>query len=355
MTTRVDQFLPILVDRDAVGRHVLAVDRLLTEHGIETAVYAGSADAAVAERVRPVSEWQPRADAIALYHVATGSPIVDQLLASDQRLVLDHHNITPPHFFSLWSAEMAQGSAWGVRQLHQLAPRAELGIGDSTFNEEQLAAAGCPTTTVAPILFDPASIGRDGAAAADIDRLRHDGPVWLFVGRLAPNKAQHDIIRAFAIHRHHHGGDAVLRLVGGASPPAYERALRSLVHSLDLDGSVEITGSVSGAELAAHYATADVFVCLSRHEGFCVPILEAFHHGVPVVALRSSAVTETVGSGGLLLDAPDPLLVAAAVDTVVADRARHASLAARGTARLGQLSLDASSSRFLDALSSVGL
>lgn len=355
MSTRVDQFLPILVDRDAVGRHVLAVDDLLRSHGVESTIYAGSADAAVADRVRPLAEWQPNPDAIALYHVATGSPIVDQLLAADQRLVLDHHNITPPHYFSLWSPEMAQGSAWGRRQLHHLAPRAVLGIGDSTFNATELAAAGCAATTVAPILFDPATLGVDTPSDADLRRLTTDATVWLFVGRLAPNKAQHDIIRAFAAHRARYGTGAVLRLVGGASPPTYERALRDLIAEMGVEDAVEISGSVTSSSLAAHYATADAFVCLSRHEGFCVPLLEAFHHRVPVVALRSSAVTETVGDGGVLLDSADPLLVAAAVQVVTSDPGRRDRVAECGTARLRELGPETSSRRFLDALATVGV
>jgi len=349
VTSRIDQFLPILIGRDAVGQHAVAVQGLLRDAGIASTIYTGSAEGGFDHDVRPFGEWRPDPDSIAMYHVATGSPIADHLVEVAPRIVLDHHNITPPHHFALWSPEMVQGSAWGVRQLHQLAGRAELGVGDSSFNAAELASAGCAHTTVAPILFDPASLG---SGVSDLD-LTSPAPVWLFVGRLAPNKAQHDVIRAFARYRAVHAPDAVLRLVGMASPPNYGDALHRIVDEIGLQDAVEITGRVTDEELGAHYRAADVFVCLSRHEGFCVPVLEAFHHGLPIVALRSSAVTETIGDGGILLDTAEPDLVAAAAHLVVTDPLARDVVVERGTRRLATFDPATTRQRFLDALSSV--
>ena len=142
---------------------------------------------------------------------------------------------------------------------------------------------------------------------------------WLFVGRLAPNKAQHDIVKAFAAYRRFHNPDARLHLVGGGREDGYARTLRRFVHALGLDDAVTLTGGVSPAELVAYYRAADVFVVCSEHEGFCVPLLEAMHHRVPIVAFASTAVPETLGDAGLLLDVKDPCTVAAAVDRVVTD------------------------------------
>ncbi len=349
MTPRIDQFLPILIGRDAVGQHALAVQSLLHEAGVASTIYTGSSERGFDVDVRPFGEWDPNPRDVAMYHVATGSPIADRLASSAPRLVLDHHNITPPHHFAMWSSEMAQGSAWGVRQLHALARRAELGLGDSAFNAAELDAAGCDRTDVAPILFDPTTLG----VASDEPALSDAGPIWLFVGRLAPNKAQHDVIRAFARYRATHAPDATLRLIGMASPPAYEQALRRLIADVGLAHSVELTGRVTDDELGAHYRAADVFVCLSRHEGFCVPILEAFHHGLPVVALRSSAVTETVGDGGVLVDSSDPDLVAAAAHLLVSDPLARQVVVDRGTRRLHDFSPGVTRDRFLDALTPV--
>ena len=66
--------------------------------------------------------------------------------------------------------------------------------------------------------------------------------------------------------------------------------------------NVIFTGSVSQEALAAYYQNADLFMIMSEHEGFCVPILEAFYSGVPVIAFDSSAIRETMGGCGLLVN-----------------------------------------------------
>ena len=72
---------------------------------------------------------------------------------------------------------------------------------------------------------------------------------------------------------------ARLRLVGGPSARIPKAVERSPTSSASRCG--EFAGSVSHEELIAYYAAADVFVCLSNHEGFCVPLLEAMYHRSP--------------------------------------------------------------------------
>ena len=121
----------------------------------------------------------------------------------------------------------------------------------------------------------------------------------MFVGRVAPNKAQHDVVKAFAWYRRVFDAEASLTLVGGVSAGSYWSALERFVDGLGLSGVVRLAGSVSDVELEGLYRSADVFVCLSEHEGFCVPLLEAMAHGVPVVAFGAAAVPETLGDAGL--------------------------------------------------------
>ena len=134
------------------------------------------------------------------------------------------------------------------------------------------------------------------------------------MGRVAPNKCQHDVVGAFAVYRRVFDPQAHLTLVGGGTSPNYLAAVHRLIGELDLGDSVEILSGVGDAELLAHWAVADVFVCMSEHEGFCVPILEAMELGVPVVAYGAAAVPETLGGAGIVLDDKDPLEVAKAVD-----------------------------------------
>ena len=154
------------------------------------------------------------------------------------------------------------------------------------------------------------------------------GADWLFVGRVTPNKCQHDVVKAFAAYRRLHDPQARLHLVGGvASSPTRRLCARSCAASSSTD-CVDLTGPVSAGGLAAYYRNADVFVCLSEHEGFCVPLLESMHHHVPVVAFAATAVPETLDGAGICLPDKAPAVVAAGGASC-----RHRRRAARQAAR----------------------
>jgi glycosyltransferase involved in cell wall biosynthesis len=85
--------------------------------------------------------------------------------------------------------------------------------------------------------------------------------------------------------------------------------LCQLVRELRVD-EVVFTGQVDDDELYAYYRLADVFLCLSEHEGFGVPLQEAMLFGLPVIAYDAGAVRETLRGGGLLLQDKTPELVA---------------------------------------------
>jgi glycosyltransferase involved in cell wall biosynthesis len=175
----------------------------------------------------------------------------------------------------------------------------------------------------------------------------------LFVGRLAANKAQHDIVKAFAAYRQFHDQRARLHLVGGGGDDPYGRTLRRFVEALGLQDAVTLTGGVSAAQLAAYYATADVFVVCSEHEGFCVPLLEAMHNRVPIVAYGATAVGETLARAGVVLPTKAPSVVAAAVARVVDDAALRGTLVDAGVERLGDFALERTRGKFWSAIEQV--
>jgi glycosyltransferase involved in cell wall biosynthesis len=200
------------------------------------------------------------------------------------------------------------------------------------------------------VLVDVAALDDVDVDAEAEERLAAGSTAWLFVGRVAPNKAHQDLVKAFAAYRRAYQPDAVLRIVGPPSSEAYSKALHAFVGALGLADAVDFTGPVSETALAAHYRAADVFVCVSDHEGFCVPLLEAMHHRLPVVAYASSAVPETLGRAGLVLESKAPTTVAAAVHRVVTDEGLRSGLVAAGTRRLADFDLAVTSGRMADAL-----
>ncbi|HEY1739207.1 MAG TPA: glycosyltransferase [Acidimicrobiia bacterium] len=336
----------------AIGAHVLAVH--------ETLCGAGVASRVLADDIRPglppiasdaralLDDPSPVAGTVLVYHAAMGTPMGDELLLRREPIVLAHHNMTPPEFFDAWDPGLAENLEVGERQVVRLARRSVLGIGDSTFNAEQLAAAGCPRTVTVPV-FVPSLRTPSPARVAEL-RAGGAGHDWLFVGRVAPNKCIHDLVDAFAAYRRVYEPAARLRVVGSTAMARYAATVQRMADHLGVGGAVELTGSVDDDTLAAHYAAADVFACCSEHEGFGVPLVEAMSASLPVVAYRAGAVAETVGAAAVVLDRKAPLTVATAVARVLGDdKLREANVAA-GRWRAAELDRDHTASRLLAEL-----
>ena len=349
----IHQFVPWL-EPGATGTHTVEVQRLLRDMGIESEIFTEKAVGPYESLGKRHTEYagmgaKERKGDVVIYQMGIGSVVGDYLLQRSEPLALNYHNITPSEFFDAWEPGLGHGSAWGRKQLPELARRCDLGIAVSRFNEMDLQATGFRKTAVAPILIDLAELERQPDPAVE-ETLRAakqaGGTDWLFVGRVAPNKAQHDIIKAFAAYRRHLDPKARLHFVGGSASPAYSEVLEDFADALGVKTAVDFAGPVSDAAKASYYNTADVFVCLSDHEGFCVPLLEAWHHDLPVVAFRAAAIPETVGDAALLLPTKSPTTVAMAANRIVTDKVVRDGLIAAGRARLATFSLPAARARF---------
>jgi len=236
----VHQFLPTF-ERGAVGAHALLARAVLRTAGHDSEIYAAEVHPSVAgEGARLLRQYRGGADTL-VYQMAIGSVTADAVLARREPLVVNHHNMTPARYFAGWEPVAAQGVAWGLGQLRELAARAALGVAVSHFNEADLIDAGFARTTVVPYLLDLRSLD----VTADPSIARTDATTWLFVGRLAPNKAQHDLVKAFAAYRRFHDPTARLALVGGGVDSAYGRTLDRFVHALGLDDAISMPGAVS--------------------------------------------------------------------------------------------------------------
>ena len=327
----VHQVVPSLLAGDAVGTHVLGLQQGLRQRGIVSDVFAEATIAETEALARPAAELldgdrQP--GTVLLYHFASGSGLADRLAERPEPLVVVSHNVTPPHLMAAWDPEVAWELVWARRQLAELAGRAELGIGVSEFNAADLRRVGYRRVAVAPVAIEPARwpSGTTGA---------HTGaPVVLYVGRVAPNKGLLELVAALGVLRRVVPDVRVVIVGSTESVPAYSRAVRSLASDLGVEEAVTLTGRLDDAGLAAAYASADVLCSLSVHEGFGVPLLEAMHAGVPVVARAAAAVPETAGGAALLLPDAEPSLVATALHRVLTDDDLSARLVEAGHRRV---------------------
>jgi glycosyltransferase involved in cell wall biosynthesis len=246
-------------------------------------------------------------------------------------MALVYHNITPPDYFLGIHKDLVRLCYRGRRELTAYVDRCDLALGDSEYNRGELAALGFAPTAVLPVVPDFTHL--DGAPDRRLAATFDDG--WtnvLFVGRVIPNKKFENLIRAFHVYRTRLNPRSRLLLVG--SYGGFERYLAMLHGLIGRLGTPDVSflGHVSNEELTAVYDIADLFLCASEHEGFCVPIIEAFHKRVPVLAYASTAVPATMDGGGVLYDDPDPGRVAELMLAMTDPGVEDAVLAAQDSA-----------------------
>jgi glycosyltransferase involved in cell wall biosynthesis len=176
----------------------------------------------------------------------------------------------------------------------------------------------------------------------------------LFVGRIAPHKRHEDLIRVFLHLKRTVRPDSRLLLVGSTrGTESYGESLRAYVDRLGLS-DVVFAGHVGSAAWVAYYRCASVYLSMSAHEGFGVPLLECMHFGVPIVAYKAAAVPETLGGAGLLLTARNYAATAELLSLVDEDLDLRAQVVARQRERLRDFLPDRVRDRLVELLQDLG-
>lgn len=345
---------------DAISDHALEIDAWLRAHGYQADIFAQHIAPEMVGRVRLDREYVAYLDAaddLLIYHYSIYTPNTRLFQASRGRRVLVYHNVTPAHFFYAWDPAQAAQCDVGRRVLGQLTD-CDLALGDSEFNRQELVQAGFAAeyTGVLPIFlsrhrFEPSDVNQALQA-----RLRSGGLVnWLTVGRIVPNKAIEDIIRAFYVYNRTLNHRSHLYIVGSRYVPSYDAQLDILVADLGLAEHITFTGRVPDADLVAYYQAADLYLAASHHEGFCVPLVESMHFGVPILARQAAVIPETLGQAGILFTGMDYEQVAEMAHMLVSDRVLRAQVIRKQKERLGDLGPARSQVALQDALDRLGL
>jgi glycosyltransferase involved in cell wall biosynthesis len=331
---QVHQLLAALSYGDAIGNESLAIQAHLRRAGFASDIFAEKVHPRMAHLARPLFEYESVSgpETVCVFHFSIGSASGRLIHHAPDRLVVIYHNITPAEFFLGFHPHLAGLCYHGRRELEVFAARSELGLGDSEYNRRELEAAGFARTGVLPIVLDFEAYRRPPSPV--VRRLYRDGRTnLLFVGRIIPNKKIDDLIRVFAYYQRYLDPRSRLLLVGDhRGHEHYFDRLQELVRELRVD-EVVFTGHVDDDDLMAYYGVSDLFLCLSEHEGFCVPLQEAMHFGLPVVAYDAGAIRETLHGGGILLRDKRPEQVGELVHSVLTDPAlKQAVLATQAEA-----------------------
>lgn len=318
----IHQVLPNLTAEDAIGEYALLLQRIWQGWGVESRLYVERTNIPSSGAL-PLGRLPSRmsSDEVLVYHHSIGSQAATRFAEIDGPVrVVAYHNITPPHLLSS-APYIAARASQGMAQLSALARVSHMGIADSAFNRRDLVQAGFRRTATVHLALAPErrqgleAISRRPRPAAP-DAL----PAFLHVGRLLPHKALEELLRVFAIYQSASGrGEATLHLVGDTSEaPDYVAFLRNLIETRRIPG-VTLTGRIAVEQLFDEFARADLYLCTSRHEGFCVPLVECMFAGVPVVSVAAGAIRETAGGASIITETRDPWMLAELCHQVLTD------------------------------------
>ncbi len=336
----VNQWVPAAHRGDAIGDSARKVRDMLRAAGHESEIFALTVDEELRREILPFSDPAAVRGDVTIFHFALPSPMTEAFAGLKGARVLQYHNITPAHFFAPYDPGLFRLAALGRRELATLAGRVDLALGDSEFNRQELEDLGFTPTGVLPIAVNTERITGAPRRPA-LEKILADGLInILFVGRIVPNKRIEDHIRLAEVYKRYVDSHYRFIFVGRYDGlPRYYAQVRALISEYQmLPDRFWFTGPVPDEDLAAFYRWADVYVSLSEHEGFCVPLIEAMAADVPVLAYAAGAVPETLGGAGVLFAPKDLELAAEALAMLVYDRPFRESVVEGQRQRLADFS-----------------
>ncbi len=308
---KIHQFATSLTYGDAISDEMLEIQAVLREKGFESEIFVRFFDPRLAKYMFDYREYKKFSSRnnVVIFHFSIGSPVSKMFFRIPDKKIMIYHNITPYEFFLDYHRILARECYKGRLEIKLFTDKVDLALGDSDFNRRELEEVGYPKTGVLPLLLNFSKF--DSADDSVTRQIYSNGKfTLLYVGRVIPNKKFEDVIKAFFYYKKYINAESQLILAGDyRGQERYYSALCCLVDKLEVK-DVYFTGHIDFPELAAFFKIADVYLSMSEHEGFGVPLLEAFYNRIPVVAFAAGAVEETMNGGGLLLHEKDFLKLA---------------------------------------------
>ncbi|MGB3907934.1 MAG: glycosyltransferase [Methanomethylovorans sp.] len=327
----IHQILPTLSPGDAIGNEVVLIRDVLKSWGYKSEIFAINVHQSMKALYYLEHKKISSEKNILIYHLAIGSDISKYVMSVPDRKILLYHNITPPHFFYNINDNLAMVLQNGRNELKLLADKIDIALGDSEYNRLELEKMGYPETGVLPLIIDFSKYDRPNTKIiSEYD----DG--WtniLFVGRIAPNKKQEDVIKCFYYYKAINPNSRLFLVGGFNGSEVYYNYLQDLIDHLKIK-DIHLVGKVDFADLISYYKLADIFLCMSEHEGFCVPLIESMHFGVPIIAYNSTAIPYTMNGTSILVNKKCYPEIAEMINLVLTDKNLRDRIIKKQTLRL---------------------
>lgn len=296
---QIHQVLPAIIPGDAIGNEAILIQKILRNWGYNSEIYAEHIHPQINAHSYKHHKKKSSKENILIYHYGIGSDITDYVMKIADKKILLYHNITPYQFYSNINDNLALLLSKGREDLKKLVNYVDIAVGDSEYNCLELREFGYKNSEVLPLILDFSDFNNFDQKI--IDDYKDDYKNILFVGRIAPNKKQEDIIKCFYYYKNINPKSRLILIGSYSGAEKYLRQLQQLIVHLSLK-DVHIIGSTEFTKLMAYYRIADLFLCMSEHEGFSAPLVESMYFGIPIIAYNSTAIPYTLGGAGILVN-----------------------------------------------------
>jgi L-malate glycosyltransferase len=339
---QIHQLIPAFHTGDAIGNNALAIRNHFRDQGYQSEIFSIEADPELSSETYHFNRFSAvdGPDTVVILHYALPSILNELFKQSSGYKILIYHNITPPAMLRGYPhyQHIAVAGREALKSLVNIPDRA---LADSEYNRQELESLGFDNTSVMPLFIDFDQYAfRPNRVISKM--FEDDFTNILFVGRLSPNKCQHDLIRLYGIFKRCVRERSRLFLIGKTKGfERYYYQLSQMASRLKL-GDVYLLGGVTQEELVTYYTLADVFVSLSEHEGFCVPLIESMFFDIPVLAYRTTAIPYTLnGSGVLISDKSEWIKMAEMIEIMTTNKAFRTAVIQKQKVRLSDFSREA--------------
>ncbi len=304
---------------DGIGNHIWELHKIFCAAGYCSEIYSQyQNEKQQIKKVKNISELRNvKSDDILILHMCIGSMVNRYIQRFSCKKIMIYHNITPPEFFKKYDINFYRMCKQGYKELKQLIGKFDCVAAMSEYNKKDLLQIGYrePISVLSGYLIPYYEYQKEPDQRI-IEKYQDEKKNFLFVGRVVPNKKQEDIIRVFAYYQKYFDSKVRLIFVGNTNLKHYVEDLKQYVQMIGVE-NVIFTGSVSFAELIAYYQIADIFLCMSEHEGFCIPLIEAMLFQVPVVTYKATAIPDTMGQAGVMMQTKKPVVWCQVIERVL--------------------------------------
>lgn len=352
---KIIQVLPTMSYGDAVSNDAINIDKILKKNGYEAEIYAENIDKRMKDKVFKISKLKKvNKNDILIYHKSTGTDLSFLLEKYKCKKVMRYHNITPGKYLEQYNKYLYNLVEYGRKGLEYASKYFDYSLADSKYNKSELDELKYKNTITLPILI-PFEDYRKEFDRKVIKKYSDGKKNILFVGRITPNKTQEDIIKSFYYYKNYVNKNSRLILVGNDNGfENYSDLLKKLIKELELENDVVFSGHVKFEEILAFYRVADLFLCMSDHEGFCVPLVESMFFEVPILAYNSSAIKDTLGNSGIIVNKKDYFLISELMNFILSDENIKKEIIKKQNKRLEDFQLEKIEKQLLEFIKRIG-